>query len=284
MVPELLAQTHDVCGENPLWDERRQLLFWCDIPHGEIYAYDPNRQGHHLVHRGEECGAFTLQEDGHLLLLHGGAMATLHPESGQLSPAQPGLSADTGRFNDCIADPEGRVFAGSSDFAQQNKRGGIHLIETNGKATELWRGTNCANGWGFSPDGSTLYFSDTTAAHVLAYSFVPGMKALGEPRTLLDLPGKMPDGMTVDREGNLWVAFWDGACLRQYSSQGVLLREVNLPARHVTSCAFGGPNYQDLYVTTAGWDAKSAPDSGGLYRLRPPVGGRPEWRSRIQLG
>lgn len=280
MVPQLLINTHDLCGENPLWDERRQQLFWCDIPHGEIYVYNPATLTHRLVFQGPECGAFTLQEDGKLLLLLNGAMALLDPDTGVLGPQMGGLTQNTGRFNDCIATPQGQVYVGSTDFADQKLRGGIHHLSGDGTMTELWRGTNCSNGWGFSPTLDALYFCDTTARHILKYPLDASLR-LGQPVPLLHTPEHMPDGFTMDLAGNLWVAFWDLACVRLYSPAGALLQQVDIPSKNVTSCAFGGTNYRDLYVTSAGGEDNGTDGSGGLYRFTPALGGRPEWRSTI---
>lgn len=280
--PELLVNTHDQCGENPLWDDRRQLLFWVDIAAGLIRAYDPAEGTYRLVKDLErECGAFTLQADGSLLLLLTDEMGLLNPETGEYRELRRGFAANTGRFNDCIADPKGRIFAGTVDF-EKKCDGGIHRIGTDGGARELWRGTGCSNGWGFTPDRTGLYFSDTTAAHVLRYPYDEDTGELGAPDVFLSVPGLMPDGMTVDGEGSLWIAFWDLHVIRRYSPGGELLEEISLPSHHVTSCVFGGKNLDDLYITTAtGGSSNAEPGSGGLYRIRPDIGGSPEYRSNI---
>lgn len=281
---ELLAQEHNGCGENPLWDERRQTLFWVDIPPGKLFAWDYATATHRLVlEYGRECGAFTLQENGDLLLFFTDEMATLSPDTGELKTLKTGIAPDTGRFNDCLADPEGRVFAGTADWVTNNK-GGIHRILADGSAEELWRGTACANGWGFTPDGTGVYWADTTAQHVVRFDYDSATGELNNRRVWLDAAPNWPDGFTVDKAGNLWIAFWDLGAVRRYSPQAELLEEVKLPSKNVTACIFGGPDLDELFITTAGGEANGSDGSGGLYRIRPEIGGRAEYRSKILLG
>lgn len=279
---ELLVNEHCQTGENPLWDEQRRVVYWCDIPDGEIYELNPDTGLHRLIYKSDiECGAITIQADGSLLLLRTNEMGILDPLSGQYTQLRAGFAPDTGRFNDCIPDATGRVFAGTVDQAPQ-MRGGIYCIERNGTSAKLWTGTACANGWGFTPDGTGAYFIDSTARTVTLYQYDAATGALTNPRTWLHTPDDVPDGMVMDRAGNLWIAFYASGHLRHFNAHAELLEEVKIPVNHVTCCMFGGDDLMDLYVTTAAED-KGSPDTadGALFRIRPAIGGVPRYRSQV---
>ena len=145
------------------------------------------------------------------------------------------------------------------------------------------------NGLGFTPDRRGLYFTDTMRRVISRFDYDPATGALGNGlpfATVPDAPGEgLPDGMTVDRDGTVWSARWDGGCLVRYAADGNEIGRLALPARKVASAAFGGDDYADLYVITAGGDRKDSDGAGAgaLYRLRPGVAGGPEFTSRVGL-
>ena len=282
MQPQLLVNEHCRCGENPLYDEARDVLYWCDIPAGRIFALDVKSDAHRTVYQGEECGAFTLQEDGTLLLLLHGEAALLDPDSGHLTPLENDIVCETGRFNDCIADPRGRVFAGTMG-ANNQKNGALFALDADLNAVEICAGTGCSNGLAFTPELRGLYWADSTAKTVYRFDYDERSGALSNRREWLQTPDLVPDGLTVDASGNLWIAFYDGGFLRFYDANANLIEEVDIASKHVTSCVFGGANFEHLFVTTAG--GKEGDDSldGALFRLTPPIGGRAEFRSKIAL-
>ncbi len=280
---ELIANEHCACGENPLWDERRGVLFWCDIPSGQIWAYDPRTASHRLAASvGQECGAFTLEESGDLLLLLTGDAARLDPDTGRLTPLASGFLRDTERFNDCIAAPDGRVFAGTVDWSQRTRGGLFHLHQGFG-SHRITGGSACSNGLGWTANGRGLYWADSTSRKVWRFAFDPATGELGEQTLWLHTPEWTPDGLTTDRDGGVWLTFFDGPFLRHYDSGARMVAQVDFPVRAVTSCIFGGPELQQLYITTGGGRPDDAPDepSGALFRLTPGVGGMPEFRSRL---
>ena len=123
LVPEMLVNQHCGCGENPLWDDARGVLYWCDIPAGKVFEWDAVSGDHHLLFQGPEMGAFTLQQDGSLLLLYSPVAPDIsNPESGEFIVLKEGIVGNTGRFNDCIATPRGDVYAGTVDWEQKDAR------------------------------------------------------------------------------------------------------------------------------------------------------------------
>jgi D-xylonolactonase len=200
MKPELLANEHCGCGENPLWDDARGVLYWCDIPPGKIYQWKPDGSHRTVADLGRECGAFTLQENGDLLLFFSGAASILNPQTGALTPLQSGIVHDTGRFNDCIATPDGRIFAGTVDWEKQT-RGGLFGLDLQLNAHEITRGTACSNGMAWTPDNRGLYWSDSTAKTVYLFDYDAHSGTLSNQRAWLETPDFTPDGLTIDRDG-----------------------------------------------------------------------------------
>jgi D-xylonolactonase len=230
--PEILVNEHCECGENPLYDEARGILYWCDIPAGKVFALDVQSGAHRLVHQGAEMGAFTLQSDGNLLIFPGNDALILNVESGEATPVKTEVVSDTGRFNDCIVAPDSRIFAGTVDWEKQT-RGALFDLGFDLSARSICSGTACSNGMAFTPDLRGLYWSDSTAKTIYLFDYDAKSGALSNRRAWLHTPETTPDGLTIDSDGNLWIAFFGGACVRHYDANASLLQQVDLP--HLTS-------------------------------------------------
>lgn len=189
-----------------------------------------------------------------------------------------------------VADGRGRVLTGTM---REDGTGSHHLYgaEMVGHAAEatsartLASGLKTSNGLAFSPDGRELYHADTAARRVLAYHYDEATGEVGKPRTAIRTA--WPDGLAVDDQGRLWVGHWFGAKVTAWNpTNGTLLHTVDVPAGHVTACAFGGPAMSDLYITTArtGLDARilaDHPGTGGLFRIPTNVRGLSQGRARV---
>ncbi|HKQ88163.1 MAG TPA: SMP-30/gluconolactonase/LRE family protein [Candidatus Acidoferrales bacterium] len=288
---ELIAALDCDTGENPLWCEERRLLLFVDIPRGVIYGYDPASARCDVVTRTRVTGGFTLQEDGSLLLFQDGRIAALAKDGIVREIARDACPGNE-RFNDVIADPEGRVFAGTLGGG----RGRLLRFDTAGRVTEMMRDIGCANGMGFTPDLRGMYFTDSYARRIYLFEYDRHTGNLSKRRVFAEIPenGGLPDGLTVDTDGFVWTALWYGGRLQRYSPDGMLEREIFFPATQTSSITFGGPEFDEVYVTSAG---NSAPDphqphgydlsahrGGGLYRTKVEgVKGRPEFRSRVRF-
>jgi D-xylono/L-arabinono-1,4-lactonase len=283
---ELIADYECLTGEGPLWHPEEQCVYWLDIPAGKIFRFDPNVNTHRLFYEGPApIGGFTLQEDGAFLLFgNRGAISVLR--DGVVTPVIPEIPAEAdGRFNDVIADPLGRVFCGT--MPTDAHMGRLYRLDLDGTLTAVLDDVNISNGMGFTPGLTGMYHTDTAGKTISLFDYDQATGALTNRRTFVHSLAEagMPDGMTVDAEGCVWSAQWDGGCLIRYAPDGTELRRIAFPAKKVSSAIFGGPDLLDLYVTTAGGNDKAAngPGAGGLFRLRPGVRGVPEYRSRIQL-
>jgi len=284
--PELVADVACHTGENPLWHPDEGCLYWVDIPPGRLYRFDPATGRHELcLDAGCAIGGFTLQADGALLLFMArGAVKSWH--EGKLTTLIDSLPDELdNRFNDGIADPEGRVFCGT--MSPPDRPGRLYRLDPDLSLTTVFDGIGTSNGMGFTPDRKCMYYTDSRTRRIDLCDYDQATGALSNRRVFADVPesGGTPDGMTVDAEGRVWGARWGGSRLVRYTSDGQLERTIAFPCPKVSSVVFGGPDHADLYVTTAGGHerATEGPAAGSLFRLRAGVRGVPEFRSRIGL-
>ncbi len=275
-----LINHHCELGENPLWNPADGSLCWTDITGGALHRIQPSTGEHGILYRGVPVGGFTLQSDGTLLLFRVNDIALLHP-GGRVEVMREFADEGAARFNDVIADPEGRVFAGTIGCTDTS--GGLYRVERDGTITLLFRGTGVSNGMGFSPDLRTFYWTCSTRRRIYAFDYDRPSGALTRERVLYqagDIEG-IPDGLTVDCDGNIWSARWDGFALVQHAPDGRMLRKFPFPVAKVSSLCFGGPSLDEIFVTTAGGQPGSVTADGSVYHWRADVKGVPEFRSRI---
>ena len=287
---ELVAPLVCEIGENPLWHSDSKQLFFLDIPAGEVHAYDPSKTTLTLHSRTRVSGGFTIQQDGSLLLFQDGRISLLQPD-GTLREVGSGLCPRNDRFNDVIADPEGRVFAGA-----MGGNGRLLRFDLDGSVTEMFDGCGIPNGMGFTPDLQGMYFTDSVPRKIYYFDYDRRSGSLTNRRTFAEIPLEegAPDGMSVDEDGYVWTAIWFGGRLKRYAPDGTLEREVMLPVKQPSSVTFGGADLTDIYVTSAatsdadslappGYD-KTAARGGGLYRVRLQGSrGKLPFRSRLNF-
>lgn len=279
---ETIANYHCEIGENPLWDEAQQLLYWTDILRGRLFRYRPMTGQHEQFYQGEPVSGFTLQADGSLLLFGENTYFQLMSD-GTIEEIESCIDPRMKAFNDAIATPNGTVFVGSS--AEDTPDGGLFYLALDGAFTLLFRGTTNSNGLGFSPDVETFYWTDSPGRTIYQFDYDLATDQLSHRREFIVTPegDGVPDGLTVDRAGNIWSARFGGGAVYVYSPAGELLDKIKLPVPQVSSVAFGGPDLDELYVTTSGGTDESTGPEGALFRIRGLARGRPEFRSRIKL-
>lgn len=279
---ECVADVGALLGEGPVWLEREQAIYWVDIKGRRIFRLDPTgvvtewttplRVGSITPRRS---GGFVCGTDRGVAITDAGFSAfeiVADPE-----PDRP-----DNRFNDAKTDRAGRLWAGTMDDLEKSACGALYRIDAGMLCTRVDDGYTVTNGPAFSPDGRTMYHNDS--GRQLTYAFDLDEDGEASNRRVLARYGEgegYPDGMTVDQEGCLWIAFWDGWCLRRLSPAGECLATLALPVQRPTSCAFGGPGLDRLYVTSAsiGLDDSgraAQPCAGGLLMLDPGVTGPPE--------
>jgi sugar lactone lactonase YvrE len=294
---EVVADYGDLCGEGPLWDDQQQVLYWTDIDGKKFYRLLWKEWRHELVHDGFQVNGGCMQQSGGFVVTNSSGVWLWSPQS---KPALLASEADGQEclLNDCIADPEGRVYSGSYHFNPHGIAAPSFLfrVDTDGSVHVADEGIQFSNGLAFSPNGGTLYFSDTVARCIYAYNWHRGTGKLSDRRVFVRLPREegFPDGLTVDSDGYLWCAHWFGGCITRYDPDGKRERKVTFPATQTSSLAFGGPDLDVIFVTSAsksnmletapiGYDPAKVFVGGRLYKMKSDIQGRKEHRSRIQL-
>src|ERR1700687_5792391 len=243
---ELVASPGCEIGENPRWHREMSKLFFVDIPAGTVHTYDPARRDCSVFNRTRITGGFTLQQDGSLLLFQDGRIATVALD-GTLRQVASDQCPGNDRFNDVIADPEGRIFAGT-----MGGNGRLLRFDLDGTVTEIADGFRGPNGMGFTPDLCGMYFTDSPARTIYYFDYERKTGSLTNRRTFAEIPPDegFPDGMTVDAEGYVWSAIWFGGRLKRYAPYRRWDRDRVLPVVQVSSVTFAGRALTDMYVTT----------------------------------
>ncbi|MFF1923788.1 SMP-30/gluconolactonase/LRE family protein [Streptomyces sp. NPDC058221] len=249
MSPEVAVHEHATLGEGPTWDMATGRLIWVDILSARVHTYEPATGRRTVMATEQHVGAAKPRAGGGLVVnlrdgvgLYGtdGAFRWL------VHDAEPGR-----RGNDAAVAPDGALWAGTMRYDESEVGGSLTRIEPDGTATRVLPLVACSNGTGWSPDGRLMYYIDTPTRRIDVFD-VDGEQVTGRrPFATVEEGAGFPDGLTVDAEGAVWVALWDGAALRRYTADGTLDRVVGLPVRRPTACAFGGPDLRDLYVSTA---------------------------------
>ncbi len=271
-------------GENPLYDEARDRLFWIDVRGTPaIHAITLSTGAEMTWPMREDIGSIALAGDDRLLVALRSGFAFFDCSSGAMTPiVDPEPDLPHNRLNDGKCDAAGRYWCGSMNPESGTADGNLYVLERDLRCRKVLDDLLTPNGMAWSDDGATMYLADTRRGHIYAFTFDAAAGTLGERRIFADLgamPGG-PDGATLDADGFLWSAQFDGGCLVRYAPDGVMDRVVRLPVSKPTACGFGGPSYRLLYVTTATRgldddDLRAEPLAGRMLVLDVGVAGRP---------
>lgn len=250
---ERLAAAGARVGESPLWLPGRDLWIWLDLQGRQVHCHDPRTGLNSVIAEGfaEDLACLALWTDGTALLVSVRGFHRLSLATGEISPLPCLIDLPEGTiFNDGKVDRHGALWLGSSDAGESAPIGRLWRI-AQGKVTEVAAGFTVSNGPAFAPDGRTAYFADTFGRRLLRFD----LDATGAPVAqavfaTIDATEGYPDGMTVDRDGTLYVGHWDGGRISRWSPTGARLQDVSIPARNVTSLAFGGTDLRRVVVTT----------------------------------
>jgi len=283
MLAEVICDYACEVGENPLWHPVEKRLYWCDISTGRLFRYEPSTGRHEQFYQGEVVGGFTIEADGALLLFGERGSVRLMRHNRLTTLIDQITEERQTRFNDVIADPMGRVFCGT--MGTNSRPGRLYRLDPSGALTLLLEDVGCPNGLGFTLDRKGMYFTDSFARTICLFDYDQAQGTLSNCRTFAQTTESdgMPDGMTVDSEGYVWTALWDGSSLVRYTAEGKEAQRIPIPAKKTSSLTFGGEELTDIYVTSAGGQNKRAEGeaAGALFRLSPGIRGIPEFVSRI---
>ena len=265
-------------GEGPMWHTRERRLYWVDIDGHTLHRFDPVSRADEMMRFDETVSAVFEGPEARVLVALQVSLVWVDFDARSISPHVAGrIDGPPNRLNDGKRDAAGRVWIGSMHVHGRRRSGSLFAVHTDGRVERKLDGIGCSNGLTWSRDGRKLYFIDSHDHRIDSFAFDPTSGDLGRRRTVLTIPHWLgvPDGMCSDAHGKLWVALSGGGMVVCIDPDAmVLLGAVQVPARRVTSCAFGGPDLGTLYITTARGglgpaELTAQPEAGGLFAFRP---------------
>ncbi len=280
---ELILDRHAGLAEGPVWDDRIGRLWWVDIIGGFVHRLDPATGADEAIDVGRPVGCVGLRARGGIVAAAEDGLGTIDEAAGALEPLVR-ISHDqhATRMNDGKPDPLGRFWVGTMAYDERPGGGAFYRVDPDLAVTTVLPSVTISNGLDWTDDGGTMYYVDTGTRRIDRFTFHPRTGELTDRRPVVTIPhdAGYPDGMTVDADGFLWVALYDGWAVHRYAPDGRLDRRIDIPAAQATCVAFGGPDLDELYVTTGRehFPPEGRPDqphAGGVFRCRPGVRGRP---------
>jgi sugar lactone lactonase YvrE len=279
---EHVVSAQNKLGEGPVWHPFEQALYWLDIDQNCLLRYDPKTKIHAVTDLGLMVTAMGVRAAGGFVMATGNGFALWDPGTKEFTfLGNPDEAGDT-RFNDGKTDRQGRFWAGKMSSRPTNS---LFRLDADHSIHRMENGIAISNGLGWSPDNRTFYYTDSQAKVIFAYDFDPATGSLSRRRVFAQIPPAasegLPDGLAVDEEGCIWSARWGGWKVVRYRPDGSGDREIPMPVEFPTSCAFGGPELKDLYITSAWVEVlperrSEQPQAGDLFCLRTDVRGLAE--------
>lgn len=272
-------------GEGPCWHAEEQVLYWVDILGKSLHRYDPATGNDQQWALGEFVGTVAPRASGGLIVALEHGFGHFDPTTGIHDPWDPVEPIPETRFNDGKCDPAGRFWCGSMDKSEEQNLGTLYRMTADRVVEPIMSPVGISNGMGWSPDRTKMYYIDSPTRRIFVLDYDLETGAVENKQTLVELNESegWPDGMTVDQEGNLWLAQWAGSCVTQRDpATGAVMQTISTPAPHTSACCFGGPDLTDLYITSARKGLSEAqlqefPQSGRLFRVKTAVAGSPTY-------
>lgn len=283
---ELVLDAKVLLGEGPWWNAGTQQLYWVDIEGNAFHVFDPATGNDRKIDVGQMIGCCVGRKSGGVVVALQNGFYGLNLETEKLTPlVDPEAHLPENRFNDGKCDSRGRLWAGTTRVQHDEPSGFLYRLDAdlsvNRKLDDVW----ISNGLAWSRDDKTMYYIDSPTSEVVSFDFDAATGEISNEQLVIEIPegGGSPDGMTIDEEGMLWVALWDGwRVIRVNPESGEIIDEIRLPVARPTSCVFGGANLDELYITTASTrmpaeELAKQPLAGGIFRCKPGVRGLPAY-------
>lgn len=277
-------ESKDILGEGPIWSVKEKALYWVDIERKYLQCWFLQTKKKKKWVMPTEIGSFVFCKNGDILVALRSNLSILNPNTGELtSVAEIPTTRDSIRFNDGKCDRKGRFWVGTMDEENPDmKRGSLYCLDTNHVFKRVLSNIGISNGLGWSPDNMVFYYTDSTDKTIWAYDYELSSGNISNQRVFVEiLQEYVPDGLTVDSEGCVWSAKWDGWKVVRYNPEGSIDSEVRLPIQRPTSCTFGKSSYDTLFITSASIglseeEKKKQALAGSLFMVELGIKGIPE--------
>lgn len=279
---ELVLDTKSALGEGAIWNHKTGELIWVNITDKILNFYTPRLKNNKEMLTGQMIGTVVPAESGKVMVALENGFYQFDPETGSKTfIANPEADITGNRFNDGKCDPAGRFWAGTMSTRGKKQAGALYRLDADGSVHKMIDNVGTSNGIVWSPDYTKMYYIDTPTRKVMAWDYNNETGEISNPKPAVEVPEEMgyPDGMTIDSEGNVWIALWGGSAVGCWNPEtGELLRTIDVPAKNVTSVAFGDDDLKTLYITTARTgtseeELEKFPLAGGVFKTRPGVKG-----------
>ncbi|MGC8259540.1 SMP-30/gluconolactonase/LRE family protein [Bacillus subtilis] len=278
----LEADTRAVIGEGPLWDEENGRLYWVDILGSELHIFDPEEKINRSIKFKSFVTALAKYSKDELIMTMKDGFYLYHLRDDSLEKIkQPKDMHESLRFNDAKCDPYGRLWAGTTSMEGEKKQASLYRLNLDGSLVKIKDQVSTSNGLDWDRERNLMYYIDTPTQEIVRYSYDPqsGDVSNPEPVYRFDQSDGLPDGMTIDQNGMLWVALFGGSRVVHIDPfQKKEINSISVPAKYVTCCAFGGRDLKTLYITTATEqmtekERYEQPHAGGLFSAQLETGG-----------
>ncbi|MCD7439651.1 SMP-30/gluconolactonase/LRE family protein [Streptomyces lincolnensis] len=267
---EVAVRAEATLGEGPTWDAAAGRLIWIDILGSRVFTYDPVSGRRTSRTTEQHVGAVKPRVGGGLVLNLRDGVGLVDPDDTFRWLHREPVAGR--RANDAAVAPDGSLWAGTMRYDEAPGGGTLSRLTGDGAVEVVLSDVAVSNGTGWSPDGRLMYYVDSPTRRVDVFDFVDGWVVNRRPFVSLEDGAGFPDGLTVDADGCVWVALWDGSAVRRYTPDGGLDRVIPLPTPRVTACAFGGSDLTDLYITTARTGLSSPHPTAGSLLVVPNAG------------
>ncbi|MFD3449973.1 SMP-30/gluconolactonase/LRE family protein [Microbacteriaceae bacterium 4G12] len=278
---ELVINAKATLGEGPCWDNKKQLLYWVDILEKKVHIYNPLTNEDKEIFLGQMVGSVVPSASGELILALENGFYSLNLDTEELQfISDPESHLQENRFNDGKCDPAGRFWAGTTDSVGINGDGALYCLDTDLTVKKKLDQVSTSNGLAWSLDHKAMYFIDTPTKKVVRFDYDIHTGHIENPQDVIHISKEegLPDGMTIDEEGMLWIAHWGGSKVSRWNPiNGEQLLTIPIPTLYVTSCTFGGIDLNELYITTATMHNTDA-GAGAVFRIKTTVRGCPTYQ------
>lgn len=281
MQASIAYPANDLLGEGPVWNIEEQALYWIDILQSKLQKWHPVSGGYQSWQLPEHIGSYAFREYGGAILALRTGFYYFDLQTSELEAIfdpEPDLN---NRMNDGACDRMGRFWAGSLSYEERLPVAALYRLDPDMQVMRMRENVTVSNGLGWSPDNKTMYYADSPTQGIYAYDFELETGSITNERVFAKSDRGYPDGLTVDAEGYVWSAKWDGWCIERFAPDGRLDTVVELPVQRPTSCMFGGPDLKQLFITSAQKDLTpeelaKQPAAGHVLMLETAVEGLPE--------